>query len=216
MIDVIEAMRTNGTARYFRPDGVPDDVLLAAIEAARFGPSGGNRQPVRWIIVRDPVLKAALADLYRPLSDRDIQALRTGELTVGNKLDQMIAVATDFASGLREIPVILVACAILSGMHKHMMRPDGPNMIAGSSVYPVVQNMCLALRAHGVASALTTLLCEREEEVAKLLDLPEGVVCACHLAVGYPARPFPTRLTRLPVTDLVFYDRYGNHREADG
>jgi nitroreductase len=209
MIDVVDAMRTTGSARYFRPERVGDDVLLAAIEAARFGPSGGNRQPVRWIIVRDPDLKAALGDLYRPLSERDSQALRSGAMTVGNKLGPTLKMAEDFAKGLREIPVLLVACAVLAGMHKHMLGPDGPNMLAGSSVYPMVQNVCLALRAQGVASAITTLLCEREADVAKLLALPEGVVCACHIAVGYPARPFPKKLTRLPVDELVFYDRYG-------
>jgi nitroreductase len=50
-MELTEAMRTTGTCRYFRPGPVPDDVLRAAF--ARFAPQGGNRQPVRWIVVRE-------------------------------------------------------------------------------------------------------------------------------------------------------------------
>jgi nitroreductase len=42
-MDVFEAMRTTGTCRYFRPDPVPDEVLMSAFEAARFAPQGGPR-----------------------------------------------------------------------------------------------------------------------------------------------------------------------------
>ena len=59
-MELTEAMRTTGTCRRFRPDPVPDEVLHRAFEVARFGPQGGNRQPLRWVVVRDPVLKQAL------------------------------------------------------------------------------------------------------------------------------------------------------------
>ncbi|MFM8855922.1 MAG: nitroreductase family protein [Actinomycetota bacterium] len=48
---VLQAIRTTGSMRYQSTRDVPNDVLLAALEAARFGPSGGNRQPVRWIVI---------------------------------------------------------------------------------------------------------------------------------------------------------------------
>ena len=51
-MDVIEAIRTTGACRYFKPDPVPDDVLARLFDAARHGPQGGNRQPVRYIVVR--------------------------------------------------------------------------------------------------------------------------------------------------------------------
>ena len=36
-MDLLEAMRTTGTCRYFENTGVPDSVLFQAFEAARFG-----------------------------------------------------------------------------------------------------------------------------------------------------------------------------------
>ena len=51
-----EIMRTQHACRYFRPDSVGDDVLYGAIEMARFAPNGGNRNAVRFVLVRDPAI----------------------------------------------------------------------------------------------------------------------------------------------------------------
>ena len=44
---------------------VPEDVLLDCIDIAEQAPTGGNQTSRRWLIVRDPATKSALADLYR-------------------------------------------------------------------------------------------------------------------------------------------------------
>ena len=36
--------------------------------------------------------------------------------------------------------VLVVATVRKADMHAHMSGPDGPNMIGGSSVYPMIQN----------------------------------------------------------------------------
>jgi nitroreductase len=63
-MDVIEVIRTTGACRYFTPDPVPDAVLKRLFDAARYGPQGGNRQPVRFVVVRDPVVKKQLKEWY--------------------------------------------------------------------------------------------------------------------------------------------------------
>jgi nitroreductase len=65
-MDLYEAMRCAPTTRSFKPDPVPADVLIRALDAARFAPSGGNRQGWRVIVVRDPERRRALRDLYLP------------------------------------------------------------------------------------------------------------------------------------------------------
>jgi nitroreductase len=207
-VDVRAAMRTTGSVRYFDPADIGDDVLLDAIESARFGPSGGNRQPLRFIVVRDPTTKRALADLYLPLWKADLAAYLDGGMRTGSTLGPAVQAADDFAEHLHEVPVMLVVCALLEDLHPQTRGVEGPNMIAGASVYPIVQNVCLALRAEGVATTITTLICDREAEAGKLLGLPDDVVCACHVAVGRPAYGFPRRLTRLPVQRLVSFERY--------
>ena len=50
-MELVDAMRTQHACRYYLPDRVPGPVFYRAVEAARFGPQGGNRQPVRFLFV---------------------------------------------------------------------------------------------------------------------------------------------------------------------
>jgi nitroreductase len=207
---ILRAIRTTGSTRYQSNRDVPDDVVMAALEAARFGPSGGNRQPVRWIVIRDPQMRQTLAELYLPLWQRDMNMFLTGQMRTGATLGPAITAADHMAEHFADSPVVVVATVQKVDMHAHMKGPDGPNLIGGSSVYPMIQNFCIALRSLGVGSCITTLLTEHEEQVAELLGLPDDVMCACHILVGYPAESFPEKLNRMPLDQLVFAERYGH------
>src|SRR5690348_14401634 len=65
-MDLFEAMRCTPTSRRFTDEPVATEALDAALESARFAPSGGNRQGWRVVVVRDPVMRAKLAGLYLP------------------------------------------------------------------------------------------------------------------------------------------------------
>ncbi|MBP2371085.1 nitroreductase family protein [Pseudonocardia parietis] len=207
-MELTDAMRTVGTTRYFTDAPVPDAVLHRAFDAARFGPQGGNRQPVRWVVVRDTARKQALADLYLPTWKAYLNGVGEGSVNVG-ALPKTVRDADHFAEHLATVPAIVVVCAEVDGLHPTDLDLDRPSVVGGASIYPTVQNLCLALRDQGVGSALTTLLCHHEERVRELLAIPEGVLTAAHIAIGYPARPFPTALTRSPVEDIVSAETYG-------
>ncbi|SFP19594.1 nitroreductase family protein [Actinomadura madurae] len=207
-MDVIEAMKTTGTCRHFRADPVPDEVLMQAFEAARFAPQGGNRQPVRWVVVRDKDRKRRLAEWYLTPWKAYLAGIGAGEVSVG-ALPKAVTAADHFAEHLDEVPAIVVLCAELDGLHPTDTELGRLSVVGGGSIYPTAQNFCLALRAQGVASALTTLLVHYEPQVKELLGIPDGVITAAHIAVGYPDRGFPTRLTRTPVEEIVFDETYG-------
>jgi nitroreductase len=208
-MELADAMRHSGSTRRFRPDPVPDEVIERALELARFAPNGGNRQPTRWIVVRDAEQRRRLAELYVPHWKADLAQYLDGRLTTGSTLDQAVADADHLAEHLHEVPVIFVACARVEDMHPAALDDGEPNFIAGASVYTVVQNLCLALRDAGIGTSITTLICKEREREAEVLGLPDGVLTACHVAAGYPERPFPRRLRRLPVAETTFADRYG-------
>lgn len=207
-MDVIEAMKTTGTCRYFSGDPVPDEVLLRAFEAARFAPQGGNRQPVRWIVVRDKDRRRQLAEWYLAPWKAYLAGIGAGDIGVG-ALPKAVTDADHFAEHLHEVPVIAVLCAELDGLHPTDLDLDRLSVVGGGSIYPTAQNFCLALRDQGVATALTTLLVHSEPQVKELLGIPDGVITAAHIAVGYPARGFPAKLTRTPVDEIVFDETYG-------
>jgi nitroreductase len=67
LMDLRDAMQSTGTCRFYRPDPVPDDLLRRVLDATRWAPTGGNRQGVRFVAVRDAGRRRQLADLYLPL-----------------------------------------------------------------------------------------------------------------------------------------------------
>ena len=60
-MDFYEVIRTRRSIRSYKPDPVPDEVLMRVLEAARISPSGSNRQPWKFIIVKDENLRRRVA-----------------------------------------------------------------------------------------------------------------------------------------------------------
>lgn len=206
-MELREAMRTMGACRRFKPDPVPDEVLYDAFEVARFAPQGGNRQPVRWVVVRDAAVRRQLGEWYLPLWHEYLRA--QGVSTAREEMAPGRRTVDDFARSFGEVPAILVAVVQLDLLFVNDTELGRQSIIGGASVYPMVQNVCLALRDAGVGTALTTMLVPREADVKRLLGVPEELAVAALVAAGYPERPFPTRLRRAPVEELAFAETYG-------
>jgi nitroreductase len=60
-MDFYEVIRTRRSIRSYRSDPIPDDVLMRVLEAARIAPSGSNRQPWKFIVVKNGELKKKIA-----------------------------------------------------------------------------------------------------------------------------------------------------------
>lgn len=220
-MDLIEAMRSQPANRFYKPDPVPTEVFHRAVDNARFGPQGGNRQPVRFLFVTDPEKKAKLAELYwGPWSVYYEQASAAGEALEAESGDAKatkavmskasVVAANEFAKNMANHPAIIVACADLEETHPTDTDLGRLSIVGGASVYPLVQNLCLALRNEGVATTLTTLLCLFEPQVKELLGIPEHLATAAHIVAGYPEKPFPTKLTRHPVEEIAFMESFDN------
>jgi nitroreductase len=213
-MDLLEAMRCAPTTRRFKPDPVPGEALVRALDAARFAPSGGNRQGWRVIVVRDPELRVALRDLYLPGWREYMQQTGGARVLADPESFDANAVrhirrADDYANGLDQVPVHLVVGVRLEDLAVTDARLPRQSIVGGASVYPFVQNLLLALRAEGLGAALTTLLVPSEAEVKRLLEIPDGIALAAHIGVGYRLDPWPKQLARKPVQEFAFAERYG-------
>src|SRR5579884_3503702 len=60
-----EAIFSLRAIRRFRPDALDERDMRDILEAAIHAPNGGNAQPWRFILVRDPEQRARFAPLYR-------------------------------------------------------------------------------------------------------------------------------------------------------
>jgi len=64
-MDFYEAVRRRTSIRAYKPDPVPEEVLNRVLEAGRLAPSAKNLQPWKFIVVKDPQVRAALASACR-------------------------------------------------------------------------------------------------------------------------------------------------------
>jgi nitroreductase len=213
-MDLYEAMRCAPTTRRFKPHPVPTETITRALDSARFAPSGGNRQGWRVVVVQDAQLRAKLRDLYQP-GWREYMLQTGGSLVLSEpekfdaKTVRNVQRADEYASGLDRVPVHLVVGVRLEDLAVTDAQLPRQSVVGGASVYPFVQNLLLALRAEGLGAALTTLLVPAEQEVKRLLSIPEGIALAAHIGVGNRADPWPSQLARKPVEEFAFGDRYG-------
>ena len=210
-MDVIEAMRTNNTCRYYKQDPIPDDVMARVLDATRWAPQGGNRQPVRWVVVTDPEKKAQLQEWYNIPWKAYLQQAIDGGINIGHDaMGRVLQDADNMAEAIKDIPAIVVVCADLEEIHPTDLELDRLSVVAGGSIYPSVQNLLLAARSEGLATSLTTLLVMFEPQVRELLGIPDNLITAAHVMMGYPERDFPKSLSRRPLSEVAFSETYGN------
>lgn len=192
--------------RRLKPDPVPEELLLKLVDAGNQAPSGGNRQPTRWIIVRDPVQRKALAELNRKAVRSYIgsDVTRPGSLPHQSeaKRERMLEAVLWQAEHMHEVPALVIACAELDAP-----AGAGTAQLAGGSVWPAVQNVLLAARALGLGAAPTTLGLADRDAAKQVLAHPDNVAPVCLIPVGYPLGNFGP-VTRLPVQDTVHWDRW--------
>lgn len=206
-----EAIRTAVTSRFFTDQPVTDEELRTAFDYARFAPQGGNRQPVRFIVVRDQEAKNQLAEWYRVPWKGYLAQAREGAIGVGaEKAEKALNNADHFADHFQDIPAIVVACAHLDGVHPTDTELDRLSVVGGGSIYPAVQNFLLGCREAGLGAALTTLLCMYEPQVKELLNIPDDVVTAAHIPVGHRPKDFPTKLDRIGLDEVVYDGTWGD------
>jgi len=213
--ELYEVMRCAPSTRRFTEAPVPREALERALENARFAPSGGNRQGWRVVIVTDAQTRRRLRELYeepwrryteangmRALLDDPPSEMPSGRLRILRSVDE-------FAHSFDRVPVHLVICAQLDALAIVDSSLQRPSIVGGASVYPFVQNLLLGLRAEGLGAAFTTLLTPSEAQVRELLGFPENVALAGHISVGYRADPWPKRLSRNPVSEFAYGERWG-------
>ena len=214
-VGLLEGLTTTRAIRRFRPDPIPDAELAAIMFAATRAPSGSNRQPFRFLVLRDGP-KAAQAKQVLARAFRDAWATKRQADGYGNddpdapraRLERAMQ---HFVDHFEEVPVVVLAC---------LSRYRPPNPYEGNSVYPACQNLLLAARARGLGGVMTMWHATAEDDLRRILAIPEDVAISATIPLGYPAGGGHGPVRRRPVSELVFDDAWGQAapwaREPDG
>ncbi len=176
-MDFFEAIARRRSVRSYRADAVPDDTLARVLEAARLAPSGHNRQPWRFVVVRGQSRRRTLADA-----------------------------AAAHNGFLAEAPVVLAFLGVLAqeGAPAPDARTRGSwtwDMYVRYNVAIAAAYVTLAATAEGLGTCWINNY--DEERVRAVLNVPDGYALVCLMTLGYPAEEPPAK-ARLPLSDLRF------------
>lgn len=231
---LFDVMYTCRAMRRFKPDPVPESVLLQLVDAALQGPSGSNAQNWTFVIVRDRAQKERIAAAWKPTWDFYLETFAKAPAREGEDVaarERMIAVGTQMVERLAEVPAIigvgvkrdealaqvLSSPATLASAVRHLgvggafrLVTNGTRTSAiadGSTAYPAVQNLLLAARTLGLGAVLTTPNFFVPGVFERILGIPKTVTLAAIIPVGYPLGKFGP-VKRPPAEAVVSWDRY--------
>jgi len=229
---IMEVMATMRAMRRLKPDAIPREILSDVVRAATWAPSGSDAQHYGFVVVTDRAKMAQLAELWRDVVDTYSKLMGT---VVPDMADdrhaRMVGALRYQAEHFHETPAVVAACYRKSGpglgalldirTNVALARSLGPtklrklaagalgagSLAAASSIYPAVQNLLLAARAHGLGATLTVWHLFREADFRKVLGVPDDYDIYALVPMGYPAGKFgPVR--RRPVDEVLHWDTW--------
>ena len=193
-MDVFEAIATTRAMRRLDASKpVSDEDILTIVEAAQKAPTGGNTQPVRWMVVRDADKRKRIGDIYRECWHAVRGHYAAAEQTPTTV--RLLGSADHLGEHMGEAPVLILPCSkSQAGMDE-------------SSVFPGVQNLFLAARGLGLGTTLTTVHRFQEDNVREVLGIPSDVTTWALIPVGYPTGTWG-EAKRRPVREVTYWDAW--------
>lgn len=218
--ELYEALLTTRAMRRFTDEAVSPEQVAACLRAAVQAPSGGNIQPYQFLVVTDAELRRRLAAIYLRAWERYAPAVAAvtpppRDDEAARRHARSVAASDELARSLGDVPVhVLVLMPRISMV---VTDEDGPMDVGPTyaSVYPAVQNLILAARAHGLGTVLTTVYRIHEDEVRALFDIPDRFEVVALLPLGHPRGRWGVA-PRRPAPTLTSWNRFGSRQPPPG
>lgn len=182
---------------------VDDQILYDCIDIAEQAPSGGNQGSRRWVVVRDPLVKEQVAELYMATGGQFMIGARDRIAGTGHPQERVMESAAYLAENLAQVPAIVIPTII--GRHDGSGRPG-----LFDSVIQSVWSLCVALRARGLGTAWTTAILGKRDELREVLGVPEGNTQIAMIPVAWFTGEDFKKAPRHPAREITFLDRYGH------
>ena len=186
-----------------------DDAVLARIlDAAHHAPSVGFMQPWDFVVVRDPTVKETVFDAFRRAN------AEAAALFPDARRDAYLKLKLE---GIRQAPVNLcVTCDRTRAGPVVLGRTHQPEMDV-YSVVCAVQTLWLAARAENIGVGWVSIL--TYDDLRAALAIPPDIQPVAYLCLGHvdgfadrPELETAGWRERLPLTELVWFDRWRNRR----
>ncbi len=183
---VTQILNQHTTVRSFTDKAVPDEMLHAALNAARRSPTSSNMQTYSIIVVRNAEMKkklAVLAGNQKHVEQCDVFVGFLADISRLTAVGQMHG--QPFAQSL-EMTLMATVDAALVGM-----------------------SVQTAVESFGLGAVMVGGMRNQPQAVGDLLGFPAGVYMVFGMSIGWPAKPAPARLKpRLPEALIIHHEQY--------
>jgi nitroreductase len=205
-VGLLEGLTSTRAIRRYTDEPVSDEALRAILFAATRAPSASNRQPFRFVVLRNGP-KAREAKRLIGESARASWAMKRSAdsydegsgTTAGSPKARMASVMEAYVRDFESVPVLVLPC---------LLRYRAPTPFEGASVFPACQNLLLAARALGLGAALTGWHAGAEPALRSLLGMPDEAFIAATITLGRP-RGHHGPVRRRPLGELVYEEGWG-------
>jgi nitroreductase len=205
--NLIKLLKERRTIRQFKPDSVSDEHVLDILEASRWAPSGGNSQPWEFVIIKDPVIKNKIVDLYVEYTKYSQKI----EVTRKERLRFPSLSTSNLLPGFKDAPVYIVVCGDTRTIECYplaaMLERGEKNF--NSSLASAVLNMHLAATTLGLAFQWVSASASpfMESNIKKILGIPPLFKIYDLIAIGYPGSPPKPKYLR-KLREMIHWEKY--------
>ena len=185
---------------YQKDKDVPDETIRKILESARWAPSGGNRQPWEFIVVRDKEMRNKIADLFLKQQEhkREMEIAVRGE-------------ARMTGAGFRHAPVHIIVLGDPRVNESYPVRTREEK--SDSHFYSGLANATLLIHLAATSLGLGSQYVSDASSpymatmLKVLLGVPEPLKVYHLIPIGYPAGPVAPR-PRRELDEIIHYDKY--------
>jgi nitroreductase/NAD-dependent dihydropyrimidine dehydrogenase PreA subunit len=167
-------LKSRRSIRCYRPEPVPEDTIVSILDIARFAASGGNGQPVEWLVIHDPAKVQKVAGLT---------------------VDWMRELARSTHPMSAYAPHLIAAWEsgndIICRHAPHLLFPHIPetNPMASTDAIIALTHVDIAAPAFGVGTCwagFVAMASRSYQPLQDLLALPKGRVTGHAMMFGFP------------------------------
>ncbi|WP_316225114.1 MULTISPECIES: 5,6-dimethylbenzimidazole synthase [unclassified Bradyrhizobium] len=170
-----QLVRWRRDVRRFLSAPVSPELIERLLALSCYAPSVGFSQPWRFVLVEDPVRRAAIIANFKAANQAALEGYHGERRAIYARLK---------LEGLTQAPVHLVVCADEATETGHGLgRKTMPEMLR-YSVVAAVQTFWLAARAEGLGVGWVSIL--DPQAACSSLDLPQDWTLIAYLCVGWP------------------------------
>lgn len=187
-MDTLDAIKSRRAVRAWTDEDISEEILSQILEAGRWSPSPLNSQPWHFTIVRNRETINTLC-----ANAKEGSFLRFAKVCIVISVEKEIITPEEAQNNER--------LSLIAWLKEH-------DQYVYSGVC-ALQNMWLTSWSLGIGACWVTL---DKLTTQKLIEIPENQVLIGGIALGHIlGNPVPHRDTdRKPLTEMVFFEKYGN------